>query len=66
VWESDGRRAHRQVFDGAADAPPVDSPLAPPAALRAAEARLERLLASGARTIDEVRSRLTLTEGSQP
>ena len=53
VWESDGQREHRQVADD--DMTPGESQLVSTAALARARETIDELLASGARTIDQVR-----------
>jgi hypothetical protein len=61
VWESDGRSPHRLLWpdagDGAADGL-ASSALAAPSAQAAARVKLDALLASGARTIEQVRTHL--------
>jgi hypothetical protein len=57
AWESDGKQDHRRVYaKGKLDA--KGSPWAKPERIRQARDRLDRVLASGARSIDEVRSQL--------
>ena len=59
AWESDGLAPHRQVYDADGNAAgPVASSLAPPAAQAQARQTLDRLLAGGARTIEQVRAAL--------
>lgn len=63
VWESDGLREHRLVFGPGAERLPAGSSLVSPAAFDAAGETIRRLLATGARTIEDVRARL-VAEGA--
>ena len=57
VWESDGTGAHGQVFSAdRPDAPIAPTPLVTADALAAARGTVERLMADGARTIEDVRA----------
>lgn len=62
AWESDGTGPHRQVYDADGRAPAggsaglAGSALVPPAALAQARQTIDRLVASGARTIEQVRT----------
>jgi hypothetical protein len=65
AWESDGTAAHRQVYDadgrrraaGAAESAGLaGSALVPPAAQAQARQTIDRLVVSGARTIEQVRA----------
>lgn len=56
VWETDGQHPHVPVFSAAA--PPPESLLVPPSALATARETIQKLLASGVRTIQEVRAHL--------
>jgi hypothetical protein len=59
VWESDGRQAHRKVFDAVAGEGLVaPSVLAAPRDVEAAGEAIAGLLAGGARTIKQVRTAL--------
>jgi len=57
VWESDGTGPHRQVYSAGSPGA-VESSLVAPDDVAAARKRLDRLLADGARTIEQVRSAL--------
>jgi hypothetical protein len=55
VWESDGKTGHRQVYaDGQLDRKAIR--LATPTAVDSARKRIDVLVKSGARTIEEVRA----------
>ena len=56
VWESDGQSPHRQVFDDSADAAMQPTPLVGPDARARARRTIDRLIAAGARTIEDVRA----------
>jgi hypothetical protein len=62
VWESDGTAPHRQVYDADGGAPAggsaglAGSALVTPAALAQARQTIDRLVAGGARTIEQVRA----------
>jgi hypothetical protein len=56
VWEGDGRGPHRRIFDAESPGSAIASALAPPEALAAARGEIDRLIESGARTIEEVRA----------
>jgi hypothetical protein len=59
VWESDGRQAHRRIYDASAPTRPVGpSLLVSDGALASARAVTDALLACGVRTIQEVRARI--------
>lgn len=61
AWESDGSAPHRQVYDAdgnGAAVGPVDSSLVPPAAQAQARQTIDRLVATGAQTIEQVRAAL--------
>ena len=54
AWESDGEQNHRPVFGHDTEAP-LSSKLVPVAALDAAGRKIDAILRSGARTIEQVR-----------
>jgi len=56
AWESDGGGPHRQVYSAEAGLDAAASALVGEAALAAAREAVERLAASGARTIEQVRA----------
>jgi len=56
AWESDGEGGHRQVFDVDTGLDVAASSLVSPDALSAGRERIERVLTSGAKTIQEVRA----------
>jgi hypothetical protein len=56
VWESDGTQAHRQVFAADCPAPFADSSLVSAEDVAGARAAIEKLLADGVRTIEQVRA----------
>lgn len=59
AWESDGRQAHRRIYDASAPAGTVGpSLLVNDDALESARGVVDDLLAGGARTIQEVRARV--------
>ena len=57
VWESDGHGEHRQIADDRMTL--EDSQLVSPATLIRASKTIDQLLASGARTIEQVRGFVT-------
>jgi hypothetical protein len=64
VWESDGQAPHRRVFDADGDSPTVTgSVLAPAEPVARARQKIDRLLAAGAQTIEEVRSAICAASG---
>ncbi|MGB2819652.1 MAG: hypothetical protein WBF17_01625 [Phycisphaerae bacterium] len=56
VWESDGAQPHRQVFAADSPAPLAESALVSAEGVARARATIEKLLADGARTIEQVRA----------
>ena len=64
VWESDGQCEHQKIFDAASSTPLIESSrLVFPRNFTRAREIIDQLITSGARTIQEVRSKL-LSESS--
>jgi hypothetical protein len=56
VWESDGTAAHQRIFDAGASASAIAGSLASTAEVAKASQVIDRLMATGAPTIEEVRA----------